>query len=215
MSHGPYLCSLKTNALLSTRQSRSANEEGHTDVELVWHTLALHQPELAEVIAVIAGEEHIGVGQQLTSAKRAEHPLNGVVDALQRLQPTSLEKVGEDDVHRLHFAGVAQKPLLVRVGRIVPRRCPMRIDGGDAGDERTFVESAAAAAEGGGVVRCRILGTVGRRKAQHHEKRRARRLVGCVAAAALDEAQRLVGDQIGEVVLRQLCLAPENIKAIR
>lgn len=49
--------------------TRATKQEGHADVELIGHGLALDQPELAQMEAVVAGEQQIGVVQLVQRAQ--------------------------------------------------------------------------------------------------------------------------------------------------
>ena len=53
--------------------------------------------------------------------KYIPHPLNGLVNGLQRLQSLRHENVRELPVYRLHSVGHLQDPLLVGVGGVVVR----------------------------------------------------------------------------------------------
>lgn len=107
--------------------------------------------------------------------------VDGLVDALQRLQPLGHEHVGEAPVDGLHVRRHAQDPLLVRVGRVVVGR---RVVCGDVEEEVREL-------------RRRVLGAVRRGEAEHQHHRLARE----VLLALPQERHRVVRDQVRVVVL--------------
>ena len=68
------------------------------------------------MVAMVGGEEDISVLQHVQLLKLGRHSLHGRINGLQGLQTFCLKDIGEPLVDWQHLLGVAQDPLLVRVG---------------------------------------------------------------------------------------------------